>query len=164
MGAKPKCSARLTALRILAARRLTESQLWQRLARRGYDEEEVRGAVASCIADGFVDDALFAKLYIDGRPKAVGNVRLVAELVRKGIERGAAQRAVGEAEREEPERLTAAIEKLFRTRPSLSYPSAARSLERLGFPTHAIYRELRDRAAAEMAEALADPMDVAPAR
>ncbi len=151
MRAKPKCSARLTALRILAARRLTESQLWQRLTRRGYDEVEVRAAVASCIADGFIDDALFAKLFIDGRPKAVGNARLIAELVRKGIDRSAAQRAVAEAEREEPERLEAAIEKLFRTRPTLSYPSAARSLERLGFPTHAIYRELRVRAAADLA-------------
>jgi regulatory protein len=149
--AKPKCSARLTALRILAARRLTESQLWQRLTRRGYDEVEVRAAVASCIADGFIDDALFAKLFIDGRPKAVGNARLIAELVRNGIDRSAAQRAVAEAEREEPERLEAAIEKLFRTRPTLSYPSAARSLERLGFPTHAIYRELRVRAAADLA-------------
>jgi SOS response regulatory protein OraA/RecX len=152
--AKPACSARLTALRILAARRLTESQLWQRLARRGYSDDEIRVAVASCIADGFVDDGLFAKLYIDGRPKAVGDARLVAELVRKGIDRGSAQRAVAQAEREEPERLTAAIEKLFRTRPSLSFPSAARSLERLGFPTHAIYRELRDRAALEMPSAL----------
>ncbi len=151
MRAKPKCSARLTALRILAARRLTESQLWQRLTRRGYDEVEVRAAVASCIADGFIDDALFAKLFIDGRPKAVGNARLIAELVRNGIDRSAAQRAVAEAEREEPERLEAAIEKLFRTRPTLSYPSAARSLERLGFPTHAIYRELRVRAAADLA-------------
>jgi regulatory protein len=141
---------------MLAARRLTESQLWQKLARRGYDEADVRAAVASCVADGFIDDALFARLYIDGRPKAVGNARLVAELVRKGIERRAAQHAVTEAARQEPERLDDAIEKLFRTRPSLSYPSAARSLERLGFPTHAIYRELRNRAAAEMASGAID--------
>ncbi len=143
---------------MLAARRLTESQLWQKLVRRGYEEDEVRAAVASCIADGFVDDALFARLYIDGRPKAVGNARLVAELVRKGIERRAAQHAVAEAARQEPERLEDAIEKLFRTRPSLSYPSAARSLERLGFPTHAIYRELRNRAAAEMTASAAEAL------
>ena len=136
---------------MLAGRRLTESQLWQRLGRRGYEDDEIRVAVTSCIADGFVDDALFARLYIDGRPKAVGNVRLVAELVRKGLDRRAAQAAVDAAERAEPERLESAIEKLFRQRPTLSYPSAARSLERLGFPTHAIYRELRARAAAELA-------------
>ena len=134
---------------MLAARRLTESQLWQRLERRGFDHDEVRAAVASCIADGFIDDALFARLYVDGRPKAVGNSRLVAELVRKGIERKQAQQAVASAGREEPERLTDAIEKLFRTRPSLSYPSAARSLERLGFPASHIYRQLRERAARE---------------
>jgi regulatory protein len=137
---------------MLAGRRLTESQLWTRLARRGYEDDEIRAAIASCIADGFVDDALYARLFIDGRSKAVGNARLVADLVRRGIDRRAAQRAVTEAEREEPERLIAAIEKLFRQRPTLSYPSAARSLERLGFPTPAIYRELRARAAAEMTE------------
>jgi regulatory protein len=146
---RPKGSARLTALRMLAGRRLTESQLWTRLGRRGYDDDEIRAAIASCIADGFVDDALYARLFIDGRAKAVGNARLVADLVKRGIDRRAALQAVTEADRDEPDRLIAAIEKLFRQRPTLSYPSAARSLERLGFPTPAIYRELRARASAE---------------
>ncbi len=141
---------------MLAARRLTESQLWQRLERRGYPLEDVRAAVASCVADGFVDDALFAKLYVDGRPKAVGNARLVAELVRKGIDRDRARRAVIDADRAEPERLEAAVEKLFRIRPTLSYPSAARALERLGFPSATIYRVLRERAAAEFSEDAVD--------
>lgn len=141
--------ARVVALRLLAQRRLTESQLWTRLERRGYDEDEVRAAVASCKADGYVDDRLFAQLFIDGRGKAVGDARLVAELVRRGIDRDAAKASVSSAERIEVERLEHAIEKLYRTRSSLSFPSAARALERLGFPASAIYRELRARARAE---------------
>jgi SOS response regulatory protein OraA/RecX len=122
------------------------------LQRRGYDDDEIRDAVERCKADGFVDDQLFARLFIDGKVKAVGNARLVAELVRRGIDRDAALRGVDGAEREEDERLALAIDKLYRTRASLSYPSAARALERLGFPAHAIYRHLRTRAHDELSE------------
>jgi regulatory protein len=130
---------------MLAQRRLSESQLWERLARRGYPDDEIRSAVESCKRDGFVDDALFARLFVDGRVKAVGNARLVAELVRRGIDRDAAKASVASAERDQEERLGSAIDKLFRTRSNLSYPSAARALERLGFPASAIYRHLRER-------------------
>ena len=146
---KPKASARLTALRLLAARRLTEVQLRARLVRRGYDEDEIRAAVASCRSNGFLDDALFAQLFVDGRGKSVGDARLVAELVLRGIDRDAAKRSVASASRAEEDRLHGAIDKLFRTRRALSYPSAARALERLGFPAPAIYRTLRDRMARE---------------
>ncbi|MBD5654908.1 MAG: regulatory protein RecX [Candidatus Eremiobacteraeota bacterium] len=149
-GARPKAKARVTALRLLAQRRLTESQLWSRLARRGYDGDEIRAAVDSCKADGFVDDALYAQLFVDGRLKAVGNARLVAELVQRGIERDAAKQSVERAERAEDDRLASAVQKLFRTRESLGYSGAARALERLGFPAHAIYRHLRARAASEL--------------
>lgn len=147
--ARPRSSARLVSLRLLAQRRLTETQLWTRLARRGYTEEEVRAAVEACKSDGFVDDRLFARLFIDGRTKAVGDARLVAELVQRGIDREAAVVSVATAEREEDERLVLACDKLYRTRAGLSYPSAARALERLGFPSHAIYKHLRGRARAE---------------
>jgi SOS response regulatory protein OraA/RecX len=149
--ARPKATARLASLRLLAQRRLTESALWTKLVHRGYEEEEIRDAIAMCKANGFVDDGLFARLFVDGRTKAVGNARLVAELVRRGIDREAAAHSVAHAEREESERLVQAIEKLFRTRSALSYPSAARALERLGFPTHAIYAHLRTRAQADFA-------------
>ncbi len=147
----PRVSARVAALRLLAQRRLTESQLWTRLARKGYPDDDVRAAIAGCKRDGFVDDALFAQLFVDGRGKSVGNARLVAELVRRGIEREAAQRSVAAAERAEDERLRLALQKLFRTRASLSYPSAARALERLGFPSPAIYRHLRAQARTDIA-------------
>jgi regulatory protein len=139
----PRARARLVALRLLAQRRLTEAQLWARLERRGYAPEETREAVESVKRDGFLDDQLYARLFIDGRAKALGDARLVAELVKRGIDREAALASVRGAERSEIDRLEAAQAKLFRTRPGLSYPSAARALERLGFPAPAIYRQLR---------------------
>ena len=141
-------NARVTALRMLAQRRLTEAQLWVRLERKGFADEEVREAVASCKRDGYVDDRLFAQLFVEQKRRALGNVRLVGELVKRGIDREAAALAVARASLDEPARADDAIAKLFRTKSSLSYPSAARTLERLGFPASLIYRKLREHASA----------------
>lgn len=140
-------NARVTALRMLAQRRLTEAQLWAKLERKGFADEEIREAVASCKHDGYVDDKLFADLFIELKRKALGNNRLVGELVKRGIDREIAAVAVAKTSIDEPQRADEAITKLFRTKSNLSYPSAARTLERLGFPASLIYRKLREHAA-----------------
>jgi len=141
-----RSSAKAAALHMLAQRRLTQAQLAQRLACRGYEEEEVRETVAACTSTGYLNDALFARLFVEGRIKPVGDKRMVAELVRRGIDRESAIASVADAENGEDDRLDAALRKLFAARPSISYPSAARALERLGFSTSAIYRKLRESA------------------
>jgi SOS response regulatory protein OraA/RecX len=122
---------------------MTEAQLWARLLRRGFSDDEVRDAVEWCKREGYVDDALFARLFVEGRAKAVGDARLVAELVRRGVDREAAAHSVSRAEGGEESRLERAVERLFRVKPTLGYPGAARALERLGFPASSIYRRLR---------------------
>ena len=138
--------ARVAALALLAQRRLTEAQLWKKLLARGYDDDEVAGAVGACKADGYVDDRLYASLYVEGARKAVGDARLCAELVKRGIDREAAAHVVADAPLDERARIDAAYAKIRRVQPQLAYPSVARKLERLGFPSSLIYRVLRERA------------------
>ena len=149
-------SARVTALRLLAQRRLTEVQLHTKLTRRGFDDEAVAAAVASCKRDGLVDDRLYASLYVEGKRAVVGDARLVAELVKRGIDREAARAGVASSETPETERIGAAYERVRRLNPRLSYPAVARKLERLGFPASLIYRVLRERAGSELGDVLAD--------
>jgi regulatory protein len=133
---------------MLARRRLTESQLWKRLEDKGFDHDGVREAVERCKRDGFIDDRLYARLYVETKRKATGDARLVGELVRKGIERDAAAQAVETLETDEADRCATALAALQHRQPTSSYPSLARKLERLGFPASMIYRVLRAHATA----------------
>lgn len=137
----------VSALRMLAIRRLTESQLRIKLERKEFPDDEIALVVERAKAEKFIDDRLFATLYLDSTAKCVGDRRLVADLVKRGIDRELALAALAECELTEEQRLAQAYSKLSRMRPDVSMPSAARALERKGFAASTIYRFLRTQTA-----------------
>lgn len=134
---------------MLAKRRLTEAALFAKLEQKGYPEDEIRAAVERCKRERYVDDRLFAQFYVESalERRNVGNRRIMAELVRKGIDPEAARDAVNGDGRSERRRAEDAMEKMLRLDPDRSYASVARAMERLGFPTPLIYDPLRRHAA-----------------
>jgi regulatory protein len=88
--------AYLAALKMLAGRELSESQVRQRLARREYDRDDIDQAIARLKANGTLDDARTAAV-IARRETTVrrrGQARVNSRLRAAGIEPAIAERAV----------------------------------------------------------------------
>ena len=137
------------AVRLLSHRRLTTTQLRQKLRDRGFPPAGVEAAVEECERCGYLDDRTFAQLYVQGvlDRKAVGRMRLLRDLLRQGVPGDLAREVLGQVESDEDERIDRALVKLEAMRPQDGYEQLARRLERLGFVAPTIARALRRRAA-----------------
>ena len=91
-------TARVAALKMLARRELSEAQVRQRLARRGYDGAEIETAIDRLKADHSIDDArvagAIARTEVSIRRR--GKRRVVQQIQQAGISRSAARRATDE--------------------------------------------------------------------
>ena len=113
-------SAYLTALQQLARRELSEAQIRQRLARRGFTPEDIDTAVARLRQDGSLDDARVAGAIARSQLslKKRGARRVRREIEAAGIASALAERAVAEvyAEVDSEALLAAAIDRRLGTR------------------------------------------------
>jgi regulatory protein len=88
--------AYIAALRMLAGRELSERQVRQRLARRGFDAHEIDTAIARLLQDRSLDDerAARAMAHAETSLKKRGRLRVKQRLQAAGIAPAVAQRAI----------------------------------------------------------------------
>jgi regulatory protein len=81
-------SALKKAYRLLAVRARSEKELREALKRAGFAEEIIAAAITDCKQQRFVDDAGFARQFVQNRlrNRPAGRARLTVELRQKGIE------------------------------------------------------------------------------
>ena len=91
-------SAYVAALKMLGGRELSERQVRQRLARRGYDGDEIDAAVMRLVQDRSLDDerAARAMAHAETSLKKRGRRRVTMRLRAAGIPSAVAQRAIQE--------------------------------------------------------------------
>lgn len=77
--------ARLRALHLLNVMGRTESQLREKLRQGGYSEKITEDAIAYVKSFGYIDDAAYAKNFIDSRKERKSRKELYALLKQKGV-------------------------------------------------------------------------------
>ena len=93
---RPSGTAVETGLRLLARRAHSRAELRLKLARRGYQEDEVGSAMARLTEMGYLDDEAFARGLVQRRSATRGSLAVSAELAAKGIDRHRAAEALAE--------------------------------------------------------------------
>jgi regulatory protein len=90
-------AARETALEYLGYRARTAQEVRQKLARSGFDEAVAEDAVARLGELGYLDDAAYARAYVQARfrNRSYGPGRLRADLRRRGVADGLIDAALG---------------------------------------------------------------------
>lgn len=88
--------AKAMALHYLAHRDRTVQEVRRRLQRRGFDEAVITDTVERLQELGYLDDAAYARTYVQGRfrNRGYGPVRIRSELLRRGVARDLAEEAV----------------------------------------------------------------------
>lgn len=116
------------ALRLLAATPRSERDLRDRLLRRGFRRAAVDAAIARTRELGYLDDAAFARSFVEARQAATPRSRraLAFELERKGIDREVAAAAV--APLSDAQAAYEAAQRRLRTLRGLDRPTFTRRL------------------------------------
>jgi regulatory protein len=93
------------ALRFLEARHRSAAEVRRRLLIHGYRADMVEGAIERLVELGMLDDAAFARAWVESRDRARprGERVLRQELARKGIDRAITDETLDEREVERPD-------------------------------------------------------------
>jgi regulatory protein len=102
MDAETLEAARAVALHFIGYAARSRAEVEQRLTRAEFVPEVIAAVVAECEERGWLDDAAFARRWVEDRAdrKRFGRARLAAELRRKGVDREDVDAALGTADEE----------------------------------------------------------------
>jgi regulatory protein len=120
-------SAYLDALHLLGRRALTEAECRARLADRQHPADEIDAAIAHLRESGGLDDRRLAESYVRSASdiKGRGRLRIVRELVARGVDKTIAAEATGEffGEKDERALVSQAVKKRLRGKPQALVPA-----------------------------------------
>jgi regulatory protein len=92
-------AARLVAADLLARRAWTQAELTRRLTRRGAPPDVAAAVVADLVARGYVDDAAFARHFVETRSaRGYGASRIAVDLRARGVARDLVAGALGDVD------------------------------------------------------------------
>ena len=147
----PEAAALEICLRLLTAAPRTRAQLDQALRRRGIAQSAADAALDRLAGVGLIDDAAFARAWVDTRHRGRGLARraLTAELRQRGVNEGDVRAAVADLS---PEQEAAAARRLVEAKLAATRgrPLATRMrrltglLARKGYPAAMAYRVIRE--------------------
>ena len=147
----PEAAALEMCLRLLTAAPRTRAQLDQALRRRGVPQQAADAALDRLTGAGLIDDAAFARAWVDTRHRGRGLARraLTAELRQRGVDEGDVRAAIADLG---PEQEVAAARRLVEAKLAATRgrPLALRMrrltglLARKGYPAGMSYRVIRE--------------------
>jgi regulatory protein len=147
----PEAAALEMCLRLLTAAPRTRAQLDQALRRRGVPQQAADAALDRLTRAGLIDDAAFARAWVDTRHRGRGLARraLTAELRQRGVDEGDVRAAVADLG---PDQEAAAARRLVEAKLAATRgrPLAMRMrrltglLARKGYPAGMSYRVIRE--------------------
>jgi regulatory protein len=150
-GGDPEAAALEICLRLLTAAPRTRAQLDQALRRRGMAQSAAEAALDRLAGAGLIDDAAFARAWVDTRHRGRGLARraLTAELRQRGVDEGDVRAAIADLG---PEQEAASARRLVEAKLAATRgrPLATRMrrltglLARKGYPQGMAYRVIRE--------------------
>jgi regulatory protein len=150
-GGDPEAKARQICLRLLTVSPRTRAQLAQALSRRGVPDEAAETVLSRFTDAGLIDDAAFARAWVESRHHSRGLSRrsLSDELKRRGVDSEEIREAVGTLD---PEQETATARHLVERKlassrgrpPEARVRQAASLLARKGYPAGLSFRLIKE--------------------
>jgi regulatory protein len=147
----PEAAALEICLRLLTAAPRTRAQLDEALRRRGVPSQAADAALDRLAGAGLIDDAAFARAWVDTRHRGRGLARraLTAELRQRGVDEGDVRAAISDLRTEQE---AAAARRLVEAKLAATRgrPLATRMrrltglLARKGYPAGMAYRVIRE--------------------